>query len=129
VRSGTAYAVRSPKLAEDHMSTLVHLTVGICLLSAVALLVPRAEATASVAPGSIHAAVGKSHAVELAAAAVGLLGPGGFRGTLSDDTHILARMPTPVVGTFTVLGSRLCSITDQGSRPDMGGGDVAALQV
>jgi hypothetical protein len=62
-------------------------------------------------------------------APVGLLGPGGFRGTLSDDTHILARMPTPVVGTFTVLGSRLCSITDQGSRPDMGGGDVAALQV
>jgi hypothetical protein len=51
------------------MSTLVHLTVGVCLLSAVALLVPRAEATVSVAPGRIQAAVGKSHAVELAAAA------------------------------------------------------------
>ena len=51
------------------MSTLVHLTVGICLLSAVALFAPRAEATLSTAPGSIQAAVGKSHAVEPAALA------------------------------------------------------------
>jgi hypothetical protein len=52
------------------MSTPVHLTVGICLLSAVALFAPlRAEATASVAPGRIQAAVGKSHAVEPAALA------------------------------------------------------------